>query len=399
MATPEQLLTKVFRLVAMSMVALVTMLWAVSASAHETQPSIANVAVGDRLFEGDLTFNAEALLAGIDLGVYSDTNDAPQAEEYDRLRALPGDQLQEMINAEWPRIRESFQSEGMGELELNGVEVSVQENLELTRQTAIFLSAPVEADAEGVRIGWAAENGTLILRQSREGETYAALLQDGEVSELLPKTGVVDETAGEAFWRFLVAGFEHIIPLGVDHILFVLGLFFFALKWSPILWQVTAFTVAHTVTLALATLGIINIPDEWMWLVEAIIALSITWVAIENILQPRMGWLRPAIVFVFGLLHGLGFASVLSDFGLSQGQFVVSLIAFNVGVEIGQLTVILSAFVLIMVAVWAARVGRLDDPEEAMVRDLPEMYRANAIVGSILIGLVGAYWFVERAFF
>ncbi|MEM9436623.1 MAG: HupE/UreJ family protein, partial [Pseudomonadota bacterium] len=321
----------------MSMLCLLTILWGGSSRAHETIPAIANVSVGPELFEAEILLNAEALLAGVDLSTYSDTNDAPEADAYDALRALPPEELGGVFETAWPELSAGFMLEGAGALSLNGVQVSVPPSEELARETLISVSAPMEPGSEGVQFGWAAENGVLIVRQSRGGQVYAALVENGQLSELLPADGVVEETAGEAFWRFLLAGFEHIIPLGVDHILFVLGLFFFALKWSPILWQVTAFTVAHTVTLALATLGVINIPDEWMWLVEAFIALSITWVAVENILQPKLGWVRPAVVFAFGLLHGLGFASVLSDFGLSQGQFVVSLIAFNIGVEIGQL--------------------------------------------------------------
>lgn len=377
------------------MLALITLMWGAGLRAHETAPAIANVSVSSERMQMEIAVNAEALLAGVDLGTYTDTNDAPEASVYDALRALPDAALAAEIEAAGPGVL-SLALEGAGGLSLDGVTVVAPASDAVARETVLSLSAPMEADA--VSLGWPAENGVLVVRQSRGGQTFAELLDAGGMSAPLPAAGVVEETAGEAFWRFLVAGFEHIIPLGIDHILFVLGLFFFALKWGPILWQVTAFTVAHTVTLALATLGVIAIPDDWMWLVEAFIALSITWVAVENILQPRMGWLRPAVVFVFGLLHGLGFASVLSDFGLSQGQFVVSLVAFNVGVEIGQLAVILGAFLVIMLGLWAARIGRLDDPEEAMVRDLPEMYRANAIVGSLIIGVIGFYWFIERAF-
>ncbi|MEM1233517.1 MAG: HupE/UreJ family protein [Pseudomonadota bacterium] len=376
---------------------LITMLWGASLYAHETQPAIAHVSVGPERFEAAIILNAEALLAGIDLSTYTDTNNAPEAEEYDRLRALTGEELTQLLAADWARLAASFRTQGIGPLALDNIEIGDAASLELTRETRVTISAAMDDGAEAARFGWVPENGVLVLRQSRGGETYAVLLQGGEMSDPLPVTGVVQETSGEAFWRFLLEGVEHIIPKGLDHILFVLGLFFFALKWSPILWQVTSFTVAHTTTLALATLGIVTIPGEWMWLVEAFIALSITYVAVENILQPRLGWWRPAVVFVFGLLHGLGFASVLGDLGLAQGQFIVSLIAFNIGVEIGQIAVILGAFLVIMLGVWAARIGRLEDPEEAMVRDLPEMYRANAIVGSLIIAVIGGYWFIERA--
>ncbi|MEL6607392.1 MAG: HupE/UreJ family protein [Pseudomonadota bacterium] len=397
MSTPLSFLYTVVRALLMSMVAAITL--ATSVAAHETAPAVASVSVGSDTVDITLIANAEALLAGIDTAEYADTNDAPQAAEYDRLRALEPAELAAAFEAAWPELRSAFVLTNAGDLTLDSVEVAVVENLELSRESRLVMSAPVDAGAEGVTFGLAEGRGNLIVRQTVGDEVFAEFLDAGQMSELLPVQGVVQETAGEAFVRFVIEGFEHIIPKGLDHILFVLGLFFFALAWSPILWQVTAFTVAHTVTLALATLGVVNIPDDWMWLVEALIALSITYVAIENILQPKLGWWRPAVVFGFGLLHGLGFASVLGDLGLAQGQFVVSLIAFNIGVEIGQLAVILAAFVLILLGVQAARMARLEDPEEQMVRDLPEMYRANAIVGSIIIGIIGAYWFIERAFF
>ena len=109
-----------------------------------------------------------------------------------------------------------------------------------------------------------------------------------------------------------------------------------------LLWQVTAFTVAHAVTLALGTLGLITLPQD---IVEPLIALSIAWVAIENILTSRLHPWRPAVVFGFGLLHGLGFAGVLSDLGLPDDERLLSLLTFNLGIEIGQLSVIALALV------------------------------------------------------
>jgi hypothetical protein len=119
-----------------------------------------------------------------------------------------------------------------------------------------------------------------------------------------------------------------------------------------------------------------------MWLVEALIAVSIAYVAIENILRPKLGWWRVLVVFGFGLLHGLGFASVLGDLGLAQGQFILSLIAFNIGVELGQLAVIAAAFVLL-----ALPFGR-----SAIYR------RAVVIPGSLAIAFVGLWWAFERSF-
>ncbi|CAN0588825.1 unnamed protein product, partial [Ectocarpus sp. 12 AP-2014] len=135
--------------------------------------------------------------------------------------------------------------------------------------------------------------------------------------------------------------------MGLDHILFVLGLFFLSTRMGPLLWQISAFTLAHTVTLALGALGYVNIPGN---IVEPIIAASIVYVAVENIVSDKLHRWRPLVIFVFGLLHGLGFASVLGEFGLPADQFIPALIGFNVGVELGQLTVIAIAFLLVFLA-------------------------------------------------
>jgi len=179
--------------------------------------------------------------------------------------------------------------------------------------------------------------------------------------------------------QYLLLGFEHILPLGVDHILFVLGLFLLSTRIRPLLWQVTAFTIAHSVTLGLSMYGVVSLPSR---LVESFIALSITYVAVENLLTTELKPWRPAIVFGFGLLHGLGFAGVLRELGLPESEFASSLIAFNVGVEFGQLSVVLIAFL----AVGWFRKKRWYRP--AIVLPL-----------SALIALIGFYWSVQRALF
>ncbi|WP_462252665.1 HupE/UreJ family protein [Ekhidna sp.] len=178
---------------------------------------------------------------------------------------------------------------------------------------------------------------------------------------------------------FIKAGIEHIVPKGMDHILFVLGLFFSSLILGSLLWQISAFTLAHTITLALAALGFIHVPAS---IVEPLIALSIVWIAIENCVFKKTNKWRPLIVFGFGLLHGLGFASVLSDYGLPKGNLVPSLLAFNIGVELGQLLVLFIAALL----VWFIR--------------KKEWYRQRVqIPASFMIAFVGLYWFIERVFF
>ena len=142
---------------------------------------------------------------------------------------------------------------------------------------------------------------------------------------------------------YLKLGFTHIIPLGFDHILFILSLFLLNPKLKPVIWQATAFTVAHTITLGLSMYGIISPPSH---IIEPVISLSIMFVAIENIITDKLKPARVAIVFSFGLIHGMGFASALGQLGLPKNQFLLSLITFNAGVELGQLTIILAAWFL-----------------------------------------------------
>ena len=180
------------------------------------------------------------------------------------------------------------------------------------------------------------------------------------------------ETAG----RYLALGFWHIVPEGLDHILFVLGLFLLSARWRPLLWQVSAFTLAHTLTLALSTYGVIRLPPS---VVEPLIALSIAYVAIENLLTSQLRPWRPIVVFAFGLLHGLGFAGVLGELGLPQEQRLTALLAFNAGVEVGQLAVLLGAFALV-----------------GWLRDRP-WYRPRVVLpASIAIAAAGLFWALER---
>lgn len=184
----------------------------------------------------------------------------------------------------------------------------------------------------------------------------------------------------QIYWTYLQLGFTHIIPLGFDHILFIVSLYILEPRLKPVLTQATAFTVAHSITLGLAMFGLIQPPSA---VIEPIIALSILFVAIENIITNRLNPWRVAIVFGFGLVHGMGFASVLTELGLPRKDYVGSLISFNVGVELGQVAVILLAWAL--VGRWAAD---------------KSWYKARVVIPvSVVIGLVAAYWTVERVFF
>lgn len=151
---------------------------------------------------------------------------------------------------------------------------------------------------------------------------------------------------GEVVSFYLTLGFRHILPDGLDHILFVVGLCLLSNKLKPILWQATAFTVAHSITLALSMKNIIVAPSA---IVEPIISLSIMFVAIENILFSQLKPWRIIVVFLFGLIHGMGFASSLNEIGLPRNKFLTSIISFNAGVELGQIAVIAAVYALLII--------------------------------------------------
>lgn len=352
-------------------------------AAHEVIPSVADLRMETGRVEVDIRLNAEALVLGLDLDGVEDTNEIEGSDDYDRLRTLPPEDLAQMLRDDWPRIREGMvvrREDGTAiPLEIGEVSVSEIGDIELPRVSRMVASGDLPPEVQAVTFTWGEGNGTLILRHVGVQEGFAGYLDGGETSPPLARTGQGAMGPAEAFAAYIPVGFTHILPKGLDHILFVLGLFFLSPHWRPLLWQVSAFTVAHTVTLALGALGLANAPPQ---IVEPLIALSIAFIAVENLFSSTLHRWRPFVVFAFGLLHGLGFASVLTGVGLPQSQLIPALLGFNVGVELGQLAVIAVAF--LAVAVWFR--------EESW-------YRTRiAMPVSAVIGIVGLYWFVERAF-
>lgn len=182
---------------------------------------------------------------------------------------------------------------------------------------------------------------------------------------------------------YITIGIRHILPAGLDHILFVLALFLSSTRLRALVIQISTFTVAHTATLGLAAAGVITPSSD---IVEPLIAATVAFVAIENLFLDDMPKWRPAIVFLFGLLHGLGFAGFFGELGLPPGQFWSALIGFNVGVEIGQLSVVATAFL-------AALLLRKRSP----IKEKPAAYRRFVVLpASSLISVIGLWWTVAR---
>ena len=181
----------------------------------------------------------------------------------------------------------------------------------------------------------------------------------------------------EVAWFYFKLGFTHIIPQGIDHVLFIIGICLINTKLKSVIYQASAFTVAHTIALALSMKNIIVAPPP---VVEPIIALSIVFVAIENIILSELKPWRILLVFLFGLIHGMGFASSLNEIGLPPGKFFTSILMFNVGVEVCQVMIIALIF------------GLLIYPNKNKI-----WYRWRIVYPvSIAIALVSSYWTVER---
>lgn len=356
-----------------------------AARAHEIRPAVVSVGFEDNArYTITVTANLEALLAGI-APQHQDSSESPNARSYDGLRALPPAALQ----ARWRAFEDEWLAGVAVEFDgrraaprVTALEVPEVGDALTARISRVRLTGAIPEGAREFRWRYAPQFGASVLRlPAADGGVVALWLQNGRASEpYVLGVGLVEKTRGEVIAQYGTLGFTHILPFGLDHILFVLGLYLLSLKLRPLLIQVTAFTVAHTITLALSIYGVFSLPSS---IVEPLIAASIVYVAVENLVTRRLHVWRPFVVFGFGLLHGLGFAGVLEEVGLPRGEYLTGLISFNVGVEFGQLAVIALAH---------AAVGHWFGARP--------WYRARvALPASALIALVGAWWTVERVFF
>ena len=352
------------------------------AIAHTIRPAVATVAIdGSGEISIEIRTNVEAMLASIG-AEHTDTNESPNAESYNELRSMPSDQLAVAFVEFLPDLLKLpiLLADGKPlSLTYVGIDVPVVGDTELARDSTIVLRTEIGPGAAELSWAWPATYGSSVVRFSLDDadEIQSQWLQAGEVSDALILGAEFSPPSRlDIALNYLAIGFEHIVPKGLDHILFVIGIFLLSTHLKPLLLQVTAFTVAHTITLGLSIYGIISAPAS---VVEPLIALSIAYVGIENCLSAQLKPWRIALVFLFGLLHGMGFAGVLSEIGLPRSEFVTALITFNVGVELGQLAVIAACFLLVG---WCRS------------RD---WYRKVVVIPvSLLIALTGLYWTWER---
>jgi len=355
--------------------------------AHEVIPSIMDVGLSDTAPNGlsiELTFTAEAFLAGLDLSEISETDDSDRSDQYDEIRQLSGASLSELIEQKFDDLAALITvnaDDQRLDLGLEKIVVEDQNDLRLVRQTTLYLSAPLPDGARALSAGLDKSLGAVLVRQRGEGSdpNYSDYLTSGGISSDFVLGTITEQSDLDLVLKYIYSGIVHIVPAGLDHILFVIGLLAFSLSGKALVAQISLFTVAHTLTLAMASLGWVAVPGA---IVEPLIALSIAYIGIENIWRAkgRLTLLRSAVVFGFGLLHGLGFASVLADFGLPSHAFVLGLLSFNIGVEIGQLMVVIPVFALLTV-----------------LRLNKYIFRQRFQVPvSLSISFVGLYWAAER---
>ncbi len=367
----------------------ILLLVSVSSYADLVKPALIEITVNEQgQVDVNIRASIEALLTGIN-GRYKNTKDAPNADEYDKLRHMDPKQLAH----EFQKFQKTFlnkiaiidNNHHKLSLSIKHIEIPERGYPKVPRISVIDLVGKVDLNAESIQSYYPMAFGDnavrlkqVNLKKQQFHWSQWQWIRDDKYSTPFSMTEIV---AHKPFYKTVVnyieLGFKHILPKGMDHILFILGLFLFSSAIRPLLWQITMFTIAHTITLGLAMNGLFNLPAQ---IVQPLIALSIVYVGVENVFARGLQKSRLVLVFAFGLLHGLGFASMLADFGMPEYAFATALISFNVGVELGQLSILFIAYVLI--GLWFGR--RL-------------WYRTLVInPASIVIAIIAFYWFIDR---
>ena len=351
--------------------------------AHEIKPAVVEFNKIENHISIVLTFNAEAFLANIDASVHKETKNSSNSKIYDELRLLSEEILKERVFKSKDQITNSiFIKTSEKTLNLKVVEIDVLEekDIEKVRFTKIYFKTDNQIIETPITFSAKKIFGPLIFKnfsnidtdtQKPQSQWIKPGNQTNQIEIIKEKTNFPNLLIS-GIWN----GILHIIPYGFDHILFVLGLFFFSYKLKPLLIQVTTFTIAHSITLILGGLGYVTISPV---IVEAIIAASIIWIGVENLFRKSMNISRIGVIFCFGLLHGLGFASMFKLIGLEGTDYFLNLLSFNVGIEIGQIITLAPLIILIPLF------NRLS------------WYRILiAIPASIIIALFGADMFIDR---
>ena len=360
-------------------------LFSIGAISHEIRPSIADYKIEENILYFDIRLNAELILSGIDASNITDTNSSPLSATYDDLRSLNSENLKILLIESWDDIQSKINlniNAVSTNFELVDINIEANRDFEISRDSIIYLKHELNEDDEFLTFKWSEKYGPIIIREinelKKEDDLYTEYLQAGLQTDKIFIKSENTKSIFKSIINYFILGIQHIIPKGLDHILFIVGLFFFSVTLRPLLIQVTMFTIAHSITLIFVSVSYINVNPL---IVEPIIALSIAYVGIENIFRKYVKeYLRYIIIFFFGLLHGLGFALVLSDIGYQSSKLILNLISFNLGIEAAQIFIILSLYILLGIKFSNKKYYRY-------IFQVPV---------SLFIALVGIYWFFER---
>ena len=369
-------------------VVLLCTLWTGGVRADVIKPALIEISVyTSGKVHVDLRASIEALLTVINAR-YRNTQDAPNAAEYDALRVLPPEALREKFVPFEKRLLEKIEmlADGLGvELAIDKVTIPEPGYTKVPRISVIELTGTLDRSTKELEWYYPAEfgdNAVRVRQVDEENEQWHwsewQWIRDDSVSKPFPLDELFTRLpVHEVVLNYISIGFDHILPNGTDHILFIVGIFLLSVQLRPLLWQVTMFTIAHTITLGLAMTGYLDIPER---IVQPLIALSIAWIGIENVFLPHLSRHRLVIVFAFGLLHGIGFADALAEFGMPDDAFLTALISFNIGVELGQVAII--GLCLVAFGLWFRNRG---------------WYRNLFVIpASLFIAAVGLFWTFDR---
>ena len=360
-------------------------LFSIGALSHEIRPSIADYKIEENILYFDIRLNAELILSGIDASNITDTNSSPLSATYDDLRSLTRENLKILLIESWDDIQSKINlniNAVSTKFELVDINIEANSDFEISRDSILNLKYELDEDDEFLTFKWSEKYGPIIIREinelKKEDDLYTEYLQAGLQTDKIFIKSENTQSIFKSIINYFILGIQHIIPKGLDHILFIVGLFFFSVTLRPLLIQVTMFTIAHSITLIFVSVSYINVNPL---IVEPIIALSIAYVGIENIFKQYVKeYLRYIIIFFFGLLHGLGFALVLSDIGYQSSKLILNLISFNLGIEAAQIFIILFLYILLGIKFSNKKYYRY-------IFQVPV---------SLFIALVGIYWFFER---
>ena len=357
----------------------------ITSFAHEIKPSIADFYYDDNYLNFEIRLNAELILSNIDASKITNTNSSPLTDIYDKYRLLDKTELENLFIEKWEEIKSNIEikiNNKFSKIDLVRIEIKDVTNFEISRDSLIYFKIALNNNSEQFTFKWFKNYGPIILRENNElkidDDLYTEYLQPGVESDQIFLRENNYRSALVSFTKFFILGIQHIVPKGLDHILFIFGLFLFSSSLNKLIKQITIFTIAHSITLIFVSLSLIRINPQ---IVEPIIALSIVYVGLENIFKNYIKeYLRYIVILFFGLLHGLGFALVLSDIGYRSSKLFLNLISFNIGIEVAQILLIF--FLYLLVGIKFAK---------------NKYYRITfQIPSSILIASIGLYWFFER---